>query len=374
VKQRIKLRGDRKENMVKKRLCLVIPSLQAGGMERVMAELSGYFAKNEDIEQHLVLYGIEREIFYIIPGSVIIHTPDFTFKSKRRLFYTLKTLNYLRKIVKGINPDSILSFGEYWNSFVLISLLGLSFPVYISDRCSPEKKFSAFHTLLRQLLYPRATGIIAQTDKAKELYSKQFRHSDIRVIGNPIRNISGANDKDRENIILMVGRLITSKHQDRLIRLFLELAIPGWRLFLIGYDPLNQRNLERLHTLINQNNAQDKVMLLGKQVNVDSFYQRSKVFAFTSSSEGFPNVVGEALSAGLPVVSYNCIAGPSDLIINGENGFLVPTLDDVQFKQKIRLLVDNEDLRNRMSVNARISMKIFSVELIGKKYLDFILA
>ena len=138
----------------------------------------------------------------------------------------------------------------------------------------------------------------------------------------------------------MVGRLIKTKHQDRLIEMFLELDYPGWKLALVGYDDLYQDNFKRLQAIIDQNNSQDKVVLVGREVDVDSFYRRSKIFAFTSSSEGFPNVIGEAISAGLPVVSYDCIAGPSELITQDQNGFLVPVFDDEQFREKLRLLID----------------------------------
>ena len=262
--------------MAKKILCLVIPSLGAGGMERVMAELAASFCIQEDLEVHLVLYGKDLEIFYKLPSDIKIHKPKAGFDDKKRIKYTIGRLIYLRCEVKKIKPHSVLSFGEYWNSFVLISLFGLPNPVYISDRCSPEKKYSRHHAFLRSLFYPRAKGIIAQTEKTREIYHRQFKHSNIRVIGNPIRSISVTKDKDRENIVLMVGRLIYTKHQDRLIRLFLELAIPGWRLFLIGYDHLNQENFKRLQTLIDLNHASDKVILLGKQRNVDFFINEAR--------------------------------------------------------------------------------------------------
>ena len=75
-------------------------------------------------------------------------------------------------MVKVIQPHSILSFGELWNNLVLISLIGLKYPVYISDRCKPDKSFGLFQHLLRKWLYPLASGMIAQTEKANEIYQK----------------------------------------------------------------------------------------------------------------------------------------------------------------------------------------------------------
>ena len=77
--------------MAKQILCLVIPSLQAGGMERVMAELAGYFSIKEELELHIILYDNKRELFYSIPGNLTVHIPDFEFKDNWRFLYSLLT-------------------------------------------------------------------------------------------------------------------------------------------------------------------------------------------------------------------------------------------------------------------------------------------
>jgi GalNAc-alpha-(1->4)-GalNAc-alpha-(1->3)-diNAcBac-PP-undecaprenol alpha-1,4-N-acetyl-D-galactosaminyltransferase len=359
--------------MDKRKLCLVIPSLQAGGMERVMSELTWYFSYKGSIDLYLILYGITREVFYSIPANIEIHKPSFQFNNKWRLIHTIRTLLFIRKTIRKIGPESILSFGEIWNSLVLIASFGLKYPLFISDRCTPEKKFSLFHTILRWALYPRAKGIIAQTEIAKEIYRIKFRHQNIRVIGNPIREINTANNVVRENIVLMVGRLIRSKNHDRLIELFLKIGMPDWKLIIVGYDHLQQNNVSRLQALIEQNHAESIVLLEGKQSNVESYYTRSKIFAFTSSSEGFPNAIGEAMSAGLPVVAFDCVAGPSEMIKNGRNGFLIPVYDYEQFQSKLERLMMQEDLRNHLGKNAQEDIKKFSISTVGKQYLEFIL-
>lgn len=359
--------------MEKKKLCLVIPSLQAGGMERVMSELATYFDTKRDLEIHLVLYGITGEIFYAIPDSLIIHKPQFRFNNRWRLYYTVKTLFYLRKTIKKINPKNILSFGELWNSFVLVALFGLKFPVYISDRCSPERKFNTIHTFLRKLFYPRAEGIIAQTVKAKEIYSGEFKHKNIRVIGNPIRQIKANDETEKQRIVLMVGRLIKSKHQDKLIEMFAEVSPPEWQLLIVGYDHLKQQNMEKLQKLAKDLNVDQRVVFMGKKNNIEEIYLKSSVFAFTSSSEGFPNAIGEAMSAGLPVVAFDCVAGPSEMIKDNYNGFLVPLFDYKHFQEKLELLMTNEDLRKKFGRNAREDIKLFSISHIGEQYLQFIL-
>ena len=352
---------------------MVIPSLQAGGMERVMSELAGHFCRKRDIEVHMILYGRSLEIFYPIPENLIMHKPGKIIADKTNQIYLIGRLIFLRQKVKEIMPHSILSFGEYWNSFVILSLLGLHCNIFISDRCTPEKKYSPFHSFLRRFLYPMATGIIAQTLKAREIYFDKFNHHNIEVIGNPIREVSHSNDDPGENQVLMIGRFIRSKHQDKLIEMFIRIGMPEWKLVLVGYDHLKQNNYERLQKIVSRNNAEDKVIFAGKQADVDSYYTGSKIFAFTSGSEGFPNVIGEAMSARLPVIAFDCVAGPSDMIIDNHNGFLIPLYDYGQFQVKLEMLMRHEELRNRLGENAKKDIIRFSVSSIGEKYYNFIL-
>ena len=95
---------------------------------------------------------------------------------------------------------------------------------------------------------------------------------------------------------------------------------------------------------------------------------RSKVFAFTSSSEGFPNAIGEALAAGLPVVAYDCVAGPGDMVNDGENGYLIPLFDQDLFMEQLKVLMEDEDKRLAMSQAAQVSVKKFSINQIVSDY------
>ena len=109
--------------MKSRKIAFLIPSLQPGGMERVMSELIDFFNRKQNLELHLVLFGLSREVFYEISSSVIIHKPAFEFDNKKRFWHTIKTILFIRKTVKKINPTSIFSYGELWNNLVLLSLL-----------------------------------------------------------------------------------------------------------------------------------------------------------------------------------------------------------------------------------------------------------
>jgi glycosyltransferase involved in cell wall biosynthesis len=358
--------------MRKNRLCLLISTMGPGGMQRVMSVLTNQFISDGQSEVHLILYGISKEIFYPLNPEVIIHVPSFRFSNKKRLYHTIKTLFFVRRQIKALKPDSILSYGEYWNSFILISLHGLSFPIYISDRCQPDKSLGTLHNWLRKILYPRAMGIVAQTETAKDIYKEMVKHPNIRVIGNPILKPEFNNEIEKENIVLTVGRLIPSKHHDVLIDIFLESYQPGWKLVIVGGDVAYENRMEFLTGKIRSLNAEDKVIMTGNTNNVADYYRKSKIFAFTSSSEGFPNVIGEAMAAGLPVVAFDCVAGPSDMIDDGTNGFLIPLFDSKMFAEKLSLLMNNQQLSKQMGASAILSIRKFNPEAIGKKYYEFL--
>lgn len=78
-----------------------------------MSQLLDSFSNYRDLEMHLILYGIDREIFHQIPQNIKVHLPKFQFKNKYRLIYSLKKMKFLRSTIKEISPYSILSFGEY---------------------------------------------------------------------------------------------------------------------------------------------------------------------------------------------------------------------------------------------------------------------
>lgn len=350
-------------------ICFIIPGLgNSGGMERVMSQIVNYVAEHKSDELHLLMYGAGNErMFFDISKRVKIHRPSFKYSAESRMFYAIKSLLFIRKKIKEICPETILSFGEIWNNFVLLSLLGIKINIYISDRCRPNKSFGKLHDTLRKWLYPKSTGIIAQTQKAKEIYLTQFHHENIVVIGNPIRQIEDRGIK-RENIVVSVGRLIDTKNFDQLIDIFAAINAPDWKLVIVGGDALKQKNSTALQSQINRTGLQERIILAGQQSDVESYLLRAKIFAFTSSSEGFPNVVGEAMSAGLPVVAYDCIAGPSDMIEDGKNGYLIPLFDKENFKKKLCELMFDEESIERMGRYASQSIKRFNVDQVTEDY------
>jgi len=352
----------------KKRICLVIPSLSAGGMERIMAELSLFLSTIDFIDTYFLSY-TKGEKFYELPQNINFLEPDFEFNKNNKILHSIKTFFFLRRKIKYIKPHAVLSFGETYNSFVLLSTLFLKTKIFISDRSKPDKKWGLIHDFLRKHLYKSAYGIVSQTNFSQDFLYKLTKHKKISVIPNPVRKILPGNVSSN-NVILSVGRLISTKKFEILIELFFQINNHDWELWIAGDGPVRPQ----LESLVKTLHLQDRVKLLGTITDIDQLYSKAGIFAFTSISEGFPNALLEAQSAGLPCVAFDCIAGPADIIMDGWNGFLIPEMDLQEFKIRLDLLMNDSSLRKRFSENALEEVKKFDLKQIGEKYLKFLLS
>lgn len=132
-----------------------------------MATLLGEFSQKPGLELHLIIYGRKREVFFPLPEGVHLHVPPFEFDDHSRAVSTLKTALFLRRKIRSLRADRVLSFGELWNSFVLFSLLGAGQKLIISDRCSPAKRFGRIQEFLRGWLYPKRTALLCRPKPQK---------------------------------------------------------------------------------------------------------------------------------------------------------------------------------------------------------------
>ena len=157
------------------------------------------------------------------------------------------------------------------------------------------------------------------------------------------------------------------KGQRYIIEACARINDPDWKFVFLG-EGEDRKNLEKL---IEDLKVGDKVELMGSVKNVDEWLLESSIFVFPSFLEGLPNALIEALSAGLPCISFDCDTGPRDLIQDGENGFLVPVGDIDLFTLRIRELMNDKELRNKFSAKAIDSTDRLNVDKISKEVLEF---
>jgi glycosyltransferase involved in cell wall biosynthesis len=168
----------------------------------------------------------------------------------------------------------------------------------------------------------------------------------------------------REPIVLGAGRLVHQKGFDRLIEAFAGLGadFPEWELRIAGAGP-RRASLARLSQQSGAN-----VALLGRVHDMAGEYARASIFVLSSRFEGFPMVLLEAMSHGVPVVSMDCPTGPATLIEPGVSGLLTRRDDIPGLGAGIRTLMEDARLRAELAAAARERVSRFSIDPVAGQW------
>lgn len=348
------------------KIFLVIPTIKQGGAERVLTELANQWSI-ENHEVHLILLA-EAEQFYKINNSITVHQLGFKNLGKiQKILAEIKVFFELRNLLKTGRPDFVLSFMDKYNVFTILASRFLKLKIYISDRSNPRKKISASLFFLKKLTYKYASGIVAQTSLAKIIIFENFKNENIKIIPNPIKNVVLYPNITREHFIINVGRMVPEKGQKYLIEAFSKLQKTDWKLIILGDGPLRIE----LENQIQRLSLEGNIIMPGAVLNVDEWLARASIFAFPSISEGFPNALVEAMAAGLPAISFDCDAGPRDIIVDSINGFLI----EVQNVQKLTKILDeliaDSKLRFDIGVQSQKISDKLDIKIIANEYLEF---
>ena len=181
----------------------------------------------------------------------------------------------------------------------------------------------------------------------------------IVVIPNPVQ-FSPSHASLESNRIMAAGRLVYQKNFSSLIRAFALVAkrFPQWSLDIFG----DGDERENLSSLIKDLGLSGVVHLKGQCSKILEIMPDYSIFTLSSRFEGFPLVLIEALSCGLPVVSYACPYGPKDIVRDSIDGFLVSPGDDAVLAERICQLIEDDDLRRKMGAAAQKRATEFSLE------------
>lgn len=363
-----------------KRIFFIIPTLSGGGAERVMANL----LRNLNLKKiHPSLILFEKKDEFLTELPLII--PIFELKTGvyKYIFPWLIVLK-LTKLLKEEKPDLILSFMWYPNAITLMArFLGkIKTKVIISERISTFIYEGYLINFLRSLViryvYPKANFIILNSnDIAKNLIdSYGITKKKISVIYNPIdinlihkkanKSLKYHWYQKNEDIIIAIGRLCEQKGFSYLIKAISILTKKGTgcKLIILGEG----KNRQKLHKLIIQLGIEDRVFLLGFQLNPYKYLARAKIFVLSSLYEGLPNVLLEALALGVPVIATRCPTGPEEIITNGINGLLVPPADETALAWAISKLLNDKELRQKFSEQGRKRAEDFRINKIIREY------
>lgn len=190
----------------------------------------------------------------------------------------------------------------------------------------------------------------------------------IAVIPNA-RTFIPSHAADMENKkVIAVGRYTYQKGFERLIEVWRLVAsdFPDWRLEIVG----DGEEKEKLKGLIDRYGLENSLALVPANDEIEQHYLSSSVYVMTSRYEGLPMVLLEAQAFGLPIISFCCKCGPSDVVKDGRNGFLIEEDDVETFALQLKKVLADVNLRKKMSENALVSSEQFSVELVMSRWIE----
>lgn len=341
------------------KIVFVIAGLGAGGAERVISLISNEWIRRGWKVSLIAFDGPDDPVYHEFHPSIELIRLNLSTTSGKRLAglaTNIRRLCALRRHLREMKPDLVISFLTKINAVTLAAGIGLGVPAIVSERNNPQKQAS--HPLWRFLLdrlYLRAAAIVMQTSASLECLPRNVRPHAV-VIPNPISApaIGGGGRASHPPTVSGVGRLIPQKGFDLLISAFALVAedFPEWRLVIWGEGD----GRPQLESLIAHHHLDDRIKLAGLSDRPGSWIDETDIFALSSRFEGFPNVLGEAMAAGLPVIAFDCPFGPADLITHDENGMLIQTDDIGSFASGLARLMDEKMLRDSFSQAARRSM------------------
>jgi len=349
-----------------------------GGIQRVtLMKANALAAINQNMVWIIFTDGSGQLCF---PLSANVHTINLginyyedDWKSKWHVLKGLfiKRTQHKRKLKKALNeilPDVVISVGQSEKN-LLPAIQGKWATVREFHFARDYRQLharSVFDRILAfggdfmdRLLLGRYDRIVVLT---QEDYDRHWqKKKNVSVIPNPAVLSSASSSLDSKRI-LAVGRLAYPKNFTSLIRAFSFVAsrFPEWSLDIYGEG--NER--ESLSSEILTLGLSNSVWLMGNRTDIQSLMTDYSLFAMTSRFEGFGMVLVEAMSCGLPVVSYACPCGPKDIIRQGVDGFLVPPGDENMLADRICQLIEDESLRKEMGTAAHERAKHYSIERI----------
>ncbi|PCJ95909.1 MAG: hypothetical protein COA50_08090 [Flavobacteriaceae bacterium] len=355
--------------MKKLKIAFLINKLGAGGAERVVTTLANKLS--EYFTVYIITFS-KNEPFYRLKKEIQVIPCFKQIKSSENFIEAIKSnyllLRQIKFIIKTNKINVLIGFMTTANVLATVVAKLNNIPVIISERNNPKKQsIPKFWKLLRNITYPFANYLVVQTSQIQHYFAKKIRKDRLLILPNPISSELTLN-RDikaiKQNILLNVGSLTEQKGQDILIKAFALTNIDDWQLVIVGEGPKR----EKLEILIKELGIEKNVTLLGRIKEVHKMYNTSKIFAFSSLYEGFPNALIEAMYFGLPCISTDCPTGPSELIENEVNGYLTPLNDARELAEKLKLLMHDGKKRDLFGTRAMKSVEKFNTDKVVKEW------
>lgn len=349
------------------RVGFILAALQAGGAERVVAQLSAAMVERG--------WSVEV-IAFDRPGDPIYHPLDSRVACTRLAlpsdggglrgaWRSARRIAALRRHLKTQRYDVAISFLTKINVITLLAGAGVSSPIIVSERNNPmRQQASKLWHRSTALLYRGAAEIVIMSERSRQALPASVR-SRATIIPNPVHD-NGVRPASQAKTFVAVGRLTHQKGFDLLIDAFALVAptLPEWQLVIYGEGP-DRAQLEHRRM---QYGLSDRIHLPGTTSVPQGWISHGGIFVLSSRYEGWPNALAEALAAGTPCIAFDCDFGAAEMVHPDETGLLVPAEDVKALADALQRLAGTPDLQCRIAHAARARMKLFEPHRIADQW------
>ncbi|WP_239108744.1 glycosyltransferase family 4 protein [Microbispora siamensis] len=361
-----------------------------GGTIRTVFNLAGYLARTHDVEIVSVVREREEPFLPVPPGVRVRYLDDRLPRRKGLLsrfpsrlvpkdeaayhWFTLRTdlklVRYIRSRRRGILIGTRPG----------LNLIAARFaPPEIITVAQEHGNLSSHQPLVRKQIirrYGRHDAVVTLTQADLRTYERSFGKARkdlpavLAQVPNATPRLNGGVSPLTAKTVVTVGRLTWGKGYDLLIRAWAHVAArhPDWTLRIYGGGPRQ----EKLQASIDKRGLSERVFLEGPAEDVGAVLADASMFVLSSRHEGMPMVILEAMSKGVPVVSYDCPTGPKEMITHGHDGLLVKPEKIHAMADAICALIEDEDLRREMGANALKTAARYDLDVIGARWEDLL--
>ncbi|WP_299112314.1 glycosyltransferase [uncultured Winogradskyella sp.] len=355
-------------NPVSKKICIVVKSLGGGGAERSAGLLSIMLS---DLGHEVHVVTVLNDIKYPYAGTLLNLG---TIKDQNsKLSAGLKRFRTLFKYIRSNDFDYLIDNRTRVNrmkEFLVSKILYKPNKTIYCMRSFNLYNYMPTNAFMARMWYGNANKVVGVSEAISEKLQNKYHFNNVITIQNPI-DISfekSLSDTIIEgDYILFFGRLIDAvKNVSLLIEAYEKsnLHQENVKLVIMG-DGKDKVDFEKK---VAMKSCADSIQFLDFNPNPSNLITNAKYTVLTSHYEGFPRMILESLSLGTPIISVNCMSGPSEIIQNGKNGLLVDNYNVVALTEAMNTLYFDEELYQRCKENSKSSVVKFSQNNIAKQW------
>lgn len=331
-------------------ILFVIANAEFSGAERQLLLLASHLDKTKFEAEVCCLEGEGTFTEEVIKAGLPLHI------IKRRRSFDIGRLIRLTKLIKQKKYQIVHSFTWSANQYTRLARLFVRFKLVSGERGRDLIPIN-IENIIDSLLYCLSDCIVFNSSIQSQKY--RHRNSSIRVIqngidlnkfqNNKLNNIKSSLGLSKESIVIgTVGNFTAHKNFEMFVKVCEKVIFSDYNIHFVAIG--DGRNKDHYAELIKQRKIESKLTLVGRIKNIEKVIHDLDVFLLTSTWEGMPNVILEAMASGVTVIATN-VDGCKEIIRDGVNGYLVDVDDVENMVSRIMLLLNNMALRQKIIHN-----------------------